>query len=140
MQISIEVSPAPTYDQLCVMKDELASSCGADEDKLAFLEAINREVNRCKPKPVWMQRANQSNIPPSPTQHARIDGTQVNELKGILKPETLRRTFISIPALMAQIQADIQEAIQQQQQQQAPKTQAEVDAEAEAEILQARRM
>jgi hypothetical protein len=143
MQISIEVSPAPTYDQLCVMKDELAS-CGADEDKLAFLEAINREVNRCKPKPVWMQRANQSNIPPLPTQHARIDGAQadLDKLKGALKPETLRRTFISIPALMAQIQADIQEAIQQQhiQQQQAPKTQAEVDAEAEAEILQARRM
>jgi hypothetical protein len=31
----------------------------------------------------------------------------VEQLKGILKPETLRRTFISMPALMAQIQADI---------------------------------
>ncbi len=106
-----------------------------------------------------MRRPNESGEPLPPTQHARIDGAQVNELKGILKPETLRRTFISIPALMAQIQADIQAAIQEeirakaaaqkaaaqqaqaaQQQQAAPKTQAELDAEAEAEILQARRL
>jgi hypothetical protein len=135
MEISIEVSPAPTYDELCVMQTNLAS-CGADEDKLAFLEAINREVNRCKPKPVWMQRANQSNIPPLPTQHARIDGTQVDldKLKGILKPETLRRTFISILALMGQIQADIQSAPPIQ------KTQAEVDAEASEATVKARRL
>ena len=136
MQISIEVSPAPTYAELCAMQGAMQSGA-VDEDKLAFLDAIIREVNRCKPKPVWMRRPNQSNEQVPPTSHARIDGAQVNELKGILKPETLRRTFISIPALMAQIQADIQEAIQAKATQ---KTQAEMDAEAEAELLQARRL
>ena len=164
MQISIEVLPAPTYAELCVMQSQIGSQAQAQDatttqDKLAFLTAINQEVNRCKPKPIWMRRPNESGEPLPPTQHARIDGAQVNELKGILKPETLRRTFISIPALMAQIQADIQAAIQEeirakaaaqkaaaqqaqaaQQQQAAPKTQAELDAEAEAEILQARRL
>ena len=141
MQISIEVSPAPTYAELCAMQDAMQDAMQAEhqgnEDKLAFLDAINREVNRCKPKPFWMRRPNQSNEQVPPTQHARIDGAQANELKGILKPETLRRTFISIPALMAQIQADIQSDIQAAPMQ---KTQAEVDAEAEAEILQARRL
>ena len=137
-QISIEVFPAPTFDELCAMQGAMQAEVRtADKDKNAFLDAINREVNRCKPKPVWMRRPNQSNEQVPPTSHARIDGAQVNELKGILKPETLRRTFISIPALMAQIQADIQEAIQAKATQ---KTQAEMDAEAEAELLQARRL
>ena len=110
MQISIEVSPAPTYDELCAMQCAMQAQAEhqGNEDTLAFLDAIQREVNRCKPKPAWMRRPNQSNEPAPPTSHARIDGAQVNELKGILKPETLRRTFISILALMQQIQADIQ--------------------------------
>ena len=139
MQISIEVSPAPTYDELCAMQCAMQAQAEhqGNEDTLAFLDAIQREVNRCKPKPAWMRRPNQSNEPAPPTSHARIDGAQVNELKGILKPETLRRTFISILALMQQIQADIQEAIQAKATQ---KTQAEMDAEAEAELLQARRL
>lgn len=119
MQISIEVFPAPTFDELCAMQGAMQSQLRTgpvDQDKLAFLDAINGEVDRCKPKPakpVWMRRPNQSNEPAPPppvppTQHARIDGAQATELKGILKPETLRQTFISVPALMAQIQADIQ--------------------------------
>lgn len=119
MQISIEVFPAPTIDELCAMQGAMQAELRTgpiDEDKLAFMDAINEEVNRCipipKPKPVWMRRPNQSNAPPAPpappTQHARIDRDQAKELKGILKPETLRRKFISIPALMQQIQADIQ--------------------------------
>jgi hypothetical protein len=146
MQISIEVLPAPTYTELCVMQSAMQADVrtgdnAVDKDKIAFLDAINKEVSRCKPKPIWMRRPNESGEPAPPTQHARIDGAQVNELKGILKPETLRRTFISIPALMAQIQADIQAAIQAAIQAKATqKTQAELDAEAEAEILQARRL
>lgn len=128
MQISIEVSPAPTYAELCALQSAMQGAMQAEhqnnEDTLAFLDAINREVNRCKPKPVWMRRPNQSNEQVPPTQHARIDGAQVHELKGILKPETLRRKFISIPALMAQIQADIQDAIQAKATQ---KTQAEAE-------------
>ena len=108
MQISIEVFPAPTFDELCAMQGAMQAELQINEDKLAFLDAINGEVNRCKPKPAWMRRPNQSSEPVPPTQHARIDGAQVNELKGILKPETLRRTFMSVPALIAQIQADIQ--------------------------------
>jgi|688.fasta_scaffold05809_6 hypothetical protein len=114
MQISIEVFPAPTLDELCAMQGAMQAELRTgpvNEDKLAFLDAINREVERCnpKPKPLWMRRPNQSNAPPAPpTQHARIDIAQAKELKGILKPETLRRKFISIPALMQQIQADIQ--------------------------------
>jgi hypothetical protein len=71
------------------------------------MEALNREVRRCTPKPVWMRRANQPVEQVLPTQHACIDPTQVTQLEGILSPETLRRTFISIPALMTQIQDDI---------------------------------
>ena len=154
MQISIEVSPAPTFDELLAMQADMVSwfTVGAGgavdeevrQDKNAFMDAINREVIRCKPKPAWMRRpnqSNQSNEPVPPTSHARIDSAQSDQLKGILKPETLRRTFISIPALIAQIQADIQVAVQAlAQAQAAPKTQAEMDAEAEAELLQARRM
>jgi len=166
MQISIEVFPAPTYAELCAMQADLQEEIrtgAVDEDKTAFMVTINREVDRCKPIPAWMRRQNQSSEPAPPTQHARIDGAQVNELKGILKPETLRRMFISVPALMAQIQADIQADIRAKAAQEAaakaaqaqqaakaaqeaaqaaeaPKTQAEVDAEAEAEILQSRRL
>ena len=170
MQISIEVFPAPTYAELCAMQGAMQAELRTgpiNEDKLAFMDAINREFNRCTPKPAWMRRPNESSEPLPPTQHARIDGAQVNELKGILKPETLRRTFISVPVLMAQIQVDIQAkvdiqaaiqaAIQAeirakaaakaakaakaaQEAQEAPKTQAEMDAEAEAELLQARRL
>jgi post-segregation antitoxin (ccd killing protein) len=110
MQISIEVFPAPTYAELCAMQAELRTG-PINEDKLAFMDAINREFNRCTPKPAWMRRPNESSEPLPPTQHARIDGAQVNELKGILKPETLRQTFISVPALMAQIQVDIQSKV-----------------------------
>lgn len=71
------------------------------------MEALNKEVRRCTPKPVWMQRANQSVERVLPTQHACIDPAQVKELEGILSHETLRRTFVSILALMTQIQDDI---------------------------------
>ena len=111
MQFSIEVFPAPTYAELCAMQGAMQAELQINEDKLAFMDAINREFNRCTPKPAWMRRPNESSEPLPPTQHARIDGAQVNELKGILKPETLRQTFISVPALMAQIQVDIQSKV-----------------------------
>jgi len=152
MQISIEVFPAPTFDELSsmqgAMQEELRTG-PINQDKLAFMDAINREVNRCKPKPVWMLRPNQPNEPAPPTQHARIDIAQSKELKGILKPETLRRMFISIPALIAQIQADIQSKVDIQAaihaeirekaakaaaKEAAQKKQAEVDAEAKEEM------
>ena len=114
VQISIHVTPAPTLEELRAMRDQAMSNplpldASSDEgrDQTAWKHALNLEVTRCTPKPIWMRRQNQSGESVPPTQHARIDPAQVEQLKGILKPETLRRTFISMPALMAQIQADI---------------------------------
>lgn len=114
VQISIHVTPAPTLAELEKMRDQAMSNplpldASSDEgrDQTAWKHALNLEVTRCTPKPIWMRRQNQSGESVPPTQHARIDPAQVEQLKGILKPETLRRTFISMPALMAQIQADI---------------------------------
>ena len=117
--ISIIVQPGLTFQTLCELRDQItnqvynqdqdqAQDQGQEpQDQLWFMEALNREVRRCTPKPVWMRRANQPVEQVLPTQHACIDPTQVTQLEGILSPETLRRTFISIPALMTQIQDDI---------------------------------
>jgi len=114
VQISIHVTPAPTFAELSAMRDQVMSNplpldASSDEgrDQTAWKHALNLEVTRCAPKLTWTRKQNQSGEPLPPTQHARIDPAQVEQLKGILKPETLRRTFISMPALMAQIQADI---------------------------------
>ena len=118
--ISIIVQPALTFHALCELRDQITNQVynqgqtqdqGQErqeqeyKDQLLFREALNREVIRCTPK--WMRRANQPVEQVLPTQHACIDPTQVTQLEGILSPETLRRTFISIPALMTQIQDDI---------------------------------
>ena len=115
--ISIIVQPALTFQTLCELRDQITNQVynqdqaqdqgqGQEpQDQLWFMEALNREVRRCTPK--WMRRANQPVEQVLPTQHACIDPTQVTQLEGILSPETLRRTFISIPALMTQIQDDI---------------------------------
>lgn len=112
IQISIHVHTVLTFQQLCELRDRVtneAYKCERQDqdrqDQLAFMEALNKEVNRCKPKPEWMRRPNQP--VEQVTQHACIDPAQVKELEGILSPNTLRRTFISIPALMSQIQNDL---------------------------------
>jgi hypothetical protein len=81
-----------------------------DMDQTVWKHALVTEIARCTPKPAYMRRALEH--PKHPTQHAKIDPSQAKELEGILKPETLRRTFISIPALMSQIQTDIGEYLQ----------------------------
>jgi hypothetical protein len=84
-----------------------------DMDQTVWKHALVTEIARCTPKPAHMRRALEH--PKHPTQHAKIDASdpsQFKQLEGILKPETLRRTFISIPALMAQIQTDIGEYLQ----------------------------
>lgn len=109
--ISIIVHPALTFQQLCELRDRVtheAYNCENQahrQDQLMFMEALNKEVNRCKPKPEWMRRPNQ--LVEQMTQHACIDPAQVKELEGILSPNTLRTRFISIPALMNQIQNDL---------------------------------
>jgi hypothetical protein len=91
--------PAPTLAELTAMRDQIV--CHTD-DLTVWKRALHAEVMRCTPKPAWMKRE-----PMHPTQHARIDPAQADQLSGILKPETLRRTFISMPALIRQIQDDI---------------------------------
>jgi len=81
-----------------------------DMDQTAWKHALETEIARCTPKPAYMRRALEH--PKHPTQHAKIAPSQIKELEGILRAETLRRTFISIPALMAQIQTDIGEYLQ----------------------------
>jgi len=81
-----------------------------DIDQTVWKHALVTEIARCTPKPAYMRRALEH--PKHPTQHAKIAPSQIKELERILKPETLRRTFISIPALMAQIQTDIGEYLQ----------------------------
>jgi hypothetical protein len=109
--ISIIVHPALTFQQLCELRDKVTNEAykcerqDEHQDQLLFMEALNREVNRCKPKPEWMRRPNKPVEQMS--QHACIDPAQMKELEGILSPNTLRRTFISIPALMSQIQHDL---------------------------------
>ena len=99
MQIHIHVMPAPTLAELTAMRDQIV--CHTD-DLTVWKRALHEEVMRCTPKPAWMKRE-----PMHPTQHARISPEQADQLSGILKPETLRRTFISMPALIRQIQGDI---------------------------------
>lgn len=101
IHISIEVFPAPTYEELKNMRDKLPLD--ANSDQTAWKHALNMEIIRCGPRPAWSTKPQET-----PTQHARINPVQTEQLKDLLKPETLRRTFISMPALMAQIQADIQ--------------------------------
>lgn len=99
IQIHIHVMPAPTLAELTTMRDQIV--CHTD-DLTVWKCALHEEVMRCTPKPAWMKRE-----PMHPTQHARIAPEQADQLSGILKPETLRRTFISMPALIRQIQGDI---------------------------------
>jgi len=101
IHISIEVFPAPTYEELKNMRDKLPLD--ANSDQTAWKHALNMEIIRCGPRSAWSTKPQET-----PTQHARINPLQTEQLKDLLKPETLRRTFISMPALMAQIQADIQ--------------------------------
>ena len=115
--ISIIVQPALTFHTLCELRDQITNQVYNQDqdqdqgqephDQLWFMEALNREVRRCTPKPVWMRRANQPVEQVLPTQHACIDPTQVTQLEGILSPTTLRMTFISITELMNQIQNDL---------------------------------
>ena len=103
ISISIEVMPLLNLEELRALNEAAI----ANEDHTAWKHALSTEIIRCTPKPAYMRRALEH--PTHPTQHARIDPTSQNQeqLRSMLKPETLRRTFISIPALMKQIHEDI---------------------------------
>jgi hypothetical protein len=111
LQISIEVMPVLTLDQLRAQYEEalmpLHANSDEGRDQTAWKYALSTEISRCTPKPFYMRRPLEH--PSCPTQHAKIDQTpeQLKQLDGILTPETLRRTFISMPALIRQIQDDI---------------------------------
>ena len=114
LTIAIEVMPVLTLAQLraeyeAALRQPLPLHANSDEgrDQTMWKHALSTEISRCSPKPAYMRRKLEH--PSCPTQHAKIDPTpeQLKRLEGILNPDTLRRTFISIPALMAQIQFDI---------------------------------
>ena len=110
LQIAIEVMPVINLEQLRAEYEEaLRQPLQKEEDHTAWEYALSTEISRCSPKPMWMKRKLEH--PSCPTQHARIDQSpeQLKQLDGILSPETLRRTFISIAALMTQIRLDIGE-------------------------------
>ena len=116
LTIAIEVMPPMKLDELR-SKYEAALKAPLplhpDMDQTVWKHALVTEIARCTPKPAYMRRKLEH--PNNPTQHAKIDASdpsQFKQLEGILKPETLRRTFISIPALMAQIQLDIGDYLQ----------------------------
>ena len=130
--ISIIVRPALTFSELCAMRDGLIAKIGpgiatgtatnpgtatntatnpGTNDTWTLMQDLAKEVNRCTPKPAWMRNPNQPSEPAPPTQHACIDPAQAAQLEGILKPETLRRTFMSINALMNEIQNDIMQLV-----------------------------
>ena len=113
ISISIEVMPTLTLEELRALYEAAIRQplhmLQDDEgrDQTAWKYALSTEISRCTPKPAYMKR--QVDHPSHPTQHARIDPEQLKALKSMLRPETLRRTFISIKALMTQIQLDIAE-------------------------------
>lgn len=116
LQIAIEVMPVINLEQLRAEYEEalrqplpLHANSEEGRDQTAWKYALSTEISRCSPKPTWMKKKLEH--PSCPTQHARIDQTpeQLKQLDGILSPETLRRTFISIAALMTQIRLDIGE-------------------------------
>ena len=111
--IPIQLLSAPTYDELCAMRDELIVSIAANfgavtqnedihSDNFAWKEQVEKELHRCRKLPVWHAKHQQY-----PTQHARIDPAQIEQLKDILDPQTLRRRFISVEALLQKIQSDL---------------------------------
>ena len=108
--ISIVVTPAPTYEELCMMRDKMNVAAMSSKyedacDNVAWSDALNAEIRRCKPLTGWMKALKTEQA--HPTQHAHIDPAQAEQLKDLLKPETLRRTFISMPVLMKKIQSDL---------------------------------
>ena len=116
LQISIEVMSPINLGQLRAMYEaaimQPLQEGQEGRDQTAWKHALTTEISRCAP--AHMRRPLEH--PTHPTQHARIDPKHKElGLKGILKPETLRRTFISMPALMAQVQLDIGDYLKESQ-------------------------
>ena len=113
ISISIEVMPTLNLEELRALYEAAIRQplhmLQDDEgrDQTAWKYALSTEIGRCSPKPAPAYMKRKLEHPVHPTQHARIDPEQMEALENILRPETLRRTFISIPALMKQIHEDI---------------------------------
>ena len=114
IQISIKVGQIPTRDELEAMHKEIIASVASSfanadtanndilSDNFAWKQQLEAEIVRCRKLPAWQAKHQQY-----PTPHARIDPAQTEQLKGILGPQTLRRRFISVEALLKQIQSDL---------------------------------
>jgi hypothetical protein len=113
--------------ELATLK-EFANKSGSDEayfnakdaylDLKAWSDVLEKEVNRTRPKfnytsmggGLFRHDANQPPTPAEvPSQHAQIAPASGTYLRNILKPETIRRTFISLSTLTNSIRNDVAE-------------------------------
>jgi hypothetical protein len=110
LNIFIEVMPPINLAELRALYEEALRKPYkyGDEgyDQMVWTSTLSMELHRCS-----KHDKRTLEHPAHPTQHARIDPNQpqISQLRHMLSPETLRRTFISIPALIRQIQADLAE-------------------------------
>ena len=65
IEISIQVFPAPTYAELCNLRNKLPMDANCDQ--IAWKHALDMEIRRCAPPPAWSRKEQAP-----PTQHARI--------------------------------------------------------------------
>jgi hypothetical protein len=68
----------------------------------AWRIALSREITRCS----YTTKAS-PNVPPSPSQHAKIAASAHSMLVNILTPETLNQTFVSLNVLTSTINAEM---------------------------------
>lgn len=84
-------------------------------DLHAWNAELTKEIRRCQPKPKYASMGGglfrnmpATTEPPGvPSQHAQIAPASGNSLRNVLKPETIRRKFISFHALTGSIRNDV---------------------------------
>lgn len=78
---------------------------------------LSKEINRIEPKYNYgfMLMQQQSDAPKVASQHAQIAHTSGITLRNILRPETIRRTFISLNSLTHKIREEVSEFLKDTQ-------------------------
>lgn len=80
------------------------------QDKKFWRMDVSNELARTLPK---LKAGTQEMFPGIPSQHAQIPEATGVHFRNILKPETIRRKFISLDALTIQIKKDVTEFLSQ---------------------------
>jgi len=84
-------------------------------DLKAWNAELTKEIRRCQPKPKYASMGGGlfrntpavTEPPGVPSQHAQIAPASGNSLRNVLKPETIRRKFISFHSLTGSIRDDV---------------------------------